>query len=216
MATIPDPYLWLPALRKEGLVTWEPWFGNEHSPPTLDGTVQVRNGNGGGLWRATFSKIPLWTTEELLAWQRMEVELQGGLEPVSVPWNMCTLYPTPSSGDPADIEIRTVGVTAARATSMRVDLVTSGELLPGMHFSKNNTTYGQRMYRIRSVAEVGGQPTQRDITIWPPLRAEIGDDLALVFDEVRCVMKLDKSDAMKNELELRVTGVPSASFVEAF
>lgn len=216
MATIPDPLLWPPALRTEGAVLWEPAFGNEFSPPTLDGTIQVRNGNGGGLWRCTFSRVPLWTREEALKWSQFEVQLAGGLEPVSVPWNICAQYPTPTSGDPADIEIRTVGATAARSTTIVVDLITSGELLPGMHFSKNNATYGQRMYRIAAVADVVGQPTQRSLTIWPPLRASIDDDLALIFDEVRCVMKLATSDAMKNELDLRVSGMPSVSFVEAF
>ena len=69
---------------------------------------------------------------------------------------------------------------------------------------------------VAAVADVVGQPTQRSLTIWPPLRASIDDDLARVFDEVRCVMKLATSDAMKNELDLRVSGMPSVSFVEAF
>lgn len=216
MATIIDAVEWPDELNREGSLVWEPVFGNEYSPPTLDGTIQVRNGNGGGLWRASFNKITLWTNAELLLWQKMEVLLAGGLEPVNVPVLMCKQFPTPASGDNADIEVTVVGTTLARSTTLVVDLVESGELVAGMHFSRYGGTYGHRMYRISDVAEVIGEPTQRSLTIWPPLRAGLVNAMTIRFNNPLCVMKLAAPDVMRSELELRVRGAPSISFVEAF
>lgn len=216
MATIVDALEWPDILNTERSLVWEPQFGNDYSPPTLDGTIQVRNGNGGGLWSATMNRVKIWERDETLAWQEMEALLAGGLEPVNVPWLMCHLRPLPASGLPEDISIRSVGTAAARATTMVVNLVESGELIAGMHFSRLSNTYGIRMYRITSVAAVSGFANQRSIGIWPPLRSAIGNDLNLNFNTVQCVMKLAKPDAMRLELDQRLRGAPSAAFVEAF
>jgi hypothetical protein len=200
-------------LERERSVSWVPQFGNEFSPPTMDGTVQVRNGNGGGLWTATFSSVNLRTTSEILAWQKMEALLAGGLEPIDVPFLMCAQRPTPETGA---IEIRTVGVSSARDIGMIINLVNASAVISGMHFSRYSNTYGFRMYRVTSVASVSGAPTQRSIGIWPPLRAGIGDNLLLDFTDPLCVMKVATPDAMRIDLDLRKRASPSVSFVEAF
>lgn len=214
MPTIIAALAWPAALEREQSLSWMPQWGNEYSPPTLDGTVQVRNTNGGGLWTATFGNIPLWTRAEILAWQEMEGLLMGGLEPVRVPLLLCRQEPTPSSGV---IDIVTVGSSAARATTIVVDLINSGALSAGMHFSYNHTVaLGHRLYRIKTVSAVSGFPTRRSLTIWPPLRAAIASVQSLRFEDPLCVMRLAAPDVMKLELQLRKRGQPSASFIEAF
>jgi hypothetical protein len=215
MATIPSAIQWPSALDRERTLLWEQWFMNEQSPPTLDGTVQVRNINGGGLWRAARNTVQLRTKAQVLAWQGLTTQLRGGLQPIDVPLGLCAQQPKPSGG--GSISIAVVGTTAARAVAMRVVLTSSGEVLPGMHFSDYDASiYGWRLYAIDTVAAVMGQPTQRDITFWPPLRFAAADAHALEFDEPRCVMKLQASDSMMLELDLRKRGDPSAQFIEAF
>jgi hypothetical protein len=215
MATIPSALTWPTTLERERSLRWSPRFGNEHSPPTLDGSIQVRNINGGGLWEAAFGTEQLRGREQLLAWQAMEVSAQGGLQPIDVPLLLCRQRPRPANL--TAIVVTAVGALAARDMAARVDLENSGELAAGMHFADYDAAlYGWRLYRIDSVAAVGGQPTQRDITFWPPLRFAIADNHALEFEAPRCVMKLAKSDDMDLELELRKRGSPSASFIEAF
>ena len=214
MATLITAYSWPAALERERSVTWQPQWGNNYSPPTIDKTIQVSNTDGGGLWLATFANVTVWSRAQVLAWQEMEVLLMGGLEPVNLPMLLCNQEPTPTSGA---IEIRTVGATAARATTIVVNLVNSGALVAGMHFSYNFTAalLGHRMFRIKTVAAVIGQPTQRSLTIWPPLRAAIADAQELRFRLPLCVMKLAAPDVMKLDLDLRRRGAPSANFIEA-
>lgn len=213
MATIPDALTWPTNMERERSMSWMPQFGNESSPPTLDGTVQVRNGNGGGLWTASFNGMVVNTRARALVWQQLEVRMMGGLEPVDVPFMAYTQKPYTSLGS---IVIRTVGAVAARATAMTINLVQSGDVNPGMHFSRYHATYGHRMYRIATVAGVSGMAGQRAITIWPPLRAAIGAAALLEFDKPLCVMKVATPDSMRLELDLRKRGTPSVSFVEAF
>lgn len=215
MATIPAALAWPATLERERSLRWSPRFGNEHSPPTLDGTVQVRNANGGGLWEAAFGTEQLRTKAQVLAWQAIEAEAQGGLQPIDVPLLLCAQRPRPT--DLSAIVITAVGVMAARDISGRVDLENAGELVAGMHFADYDaTTYGWRLYRIASVAAVVGQPTQRDIGFWPPLRFAVADNHAFEFEAPRCVMKLASSDVMDLELDLRKRANPSVTFIEAF
>jgi hypothetical protein len=221
MATINAAAAWSDKLCREKSLSWIPDFGNEASPPGLDGTRQYRNSNGGGLWRARFNgeqlrhkrRGPL-ADDQVLAWFAQEAVLQGGKTPVDVPLLLCAYVPR---ADAAATVIATIGATLAGAVSGRVVLTHSGDLVAGMHFSVfDATTYGWRLHRIYSVAAVGGHATWRDIVFWPRLRFTIADATTLEFDHPKCVMRLAASDSMDLELSMRVRGEPSAEFVEAF
>lgn len=193
---------------------WQYAFMNESSPPTLDGTIQVRNSNGGGLVHASLNGVQLRTQEQIIAWQAFEVAIKGGLEPVDVPLLLCAQKPNPVSS--GNLSIKAVGDVAARAVSMRIELENADEVPAGIHFSDYSALYGWRLYFIGTVATVISHPTWRDITFGPPLRFAIADGHELEFEEPRCVMRLATSDAMAMELEYRKRGNPSASFIEAF
>lgn len=214
MATIVAAEQWPEILRRERVLSWRPDFGNEAGPPALDGSRQYRNSNGGGLWRASLQAVQLRRREHVLAWLGTEVLLRGGMTPVNVPLMFYSLTPRM---DVATTVITAVGAMAARAVSGRVDLEHAGTLSAGMHFSAYDvTTYGWRLHRLSSVAAVGGQPTQRDIAFWPPLRFAVADNYAFEWDNPRCVMRLAASDVMDVELEQRKRGDPSAEFEEAY
>lgn len=216
MSDITAAISWPDTLKLERAVSWMPDFGNQVSPTALDGTRQYRNTNGGGLWRVAFNSFHLSGREAVLAWQAMEVKLRGGLVPVVI--FTCTYRPKAVTGPVPSIEVRSVGIWAARSISGRIDLVNSTELEPGMYFSRNHDTYGWRLYRVETTAAVSGSGTQRDITFWPPLRAALDSNTNLTVQNPRCVMRLASSNSMDVEIEPRSTqrGNPSAEFVEAF
>lgn len=214
MATIASALTWPETLERERSLLWEPAFMNEVSEATLDGTVQVRNSNGGGLWRMTMNSVQLRAREHQLAWHALEVQLKGGLEPIDIPLLFCA---RPRPADLSPIVVTIVGSWDSRATFGTIDLVNAGEVVAGMHFSVYDAgLYGWRLYRISYVNPVEGEDTQREIEFWPPLRTGRTDGDTLEFDAPRCVMKLAQSNSMNAEFVLRKTADPSAMFVEAF
>jgi hypothetical protein len=205
---------WPETLERERSLSWVPDFGNEAGPPTIDGTRQFRNFNGGGIWRCAFNQVQLRSKAQVLAWMALETTFRGGLTPVDVPY--CGYRPAPATGD--TVQVASYAGWAARAMAGRVDLINSTEIEPGHHFADYDpTVYGWRLYRIETVAAVSGSGTERDITFWPPARfavaASTGGHL-LEFTRPRCVMQLADSGSMDLELELRKRGNPNAEFIE--
>lgn len=211
--TIPSAAAWPEILERERVTSWMPDFGNESSPPALDGTRQYRSSNGGGLWRANFKAAQLRRQAHVLAWMGMEVTLRGGMTPVDVPY--CGYRPSPGG---VVTVVEAAHAAAARDISMAVNVTTAGPILPGHHFSVHSATLGWRLYRIEGVSahSGGGSAATYDISFWPPLRFAIADGTDLEFDHPRCVMRLSESGSMDLDLELRKRGDPSAEFEEAF
>lgn len=200
---------------RERSLSWMSDFGNQASPPGLDGTRQYRSLNGGGLWRAVLNVVQLRTREQILAWMAMEVLLKGGAMPVDVPLLLYRYQPRLEAG--TSIAVRAImGGWPARAVTGRVTTEGTTTLEPGQHFSiYDGTTYGWRLHRIAAVAATEF-PQRFDLTFWPPTRFIVPDDEPLEIEEPRCVMRLAESDAMDLELELRKRGGPSVVFTEAY
>jgi hypothetical protein len=219
MATIVSAVQWPDVLKRDRIVSWTPEFQNTVSAPTISGQRQVANLNGGGLWRASFESVYLRTPEQIRAWRAMQIRLQGGLVPIDVPVCLHVQQPFPvASGRPdfaSAITVVTVGSTAARAVALRLSITLAGTIAEGQFFSVYDaTTYGNRLHMIDTVAAVGGQPAQRDITFWPPLRFALSGGATLEFKSPKCVMALDRSDAMLLKHENRKRGTSDVSFVE--
>jgi hypothetical protein len=215
--TIPAAAAWPAVLKRERSLTWKPDFGNEASPPALDGTRQYRNTNGGGLWRASFQNFQLMTREQVLAWEGTEVLLRGGMTPVDVPF--CG-YRLRRSNPASPVTLKSTGGWAARAVNGRVTVGNaSGDLVGGIHFSDDDGgsggVYGWRLYRIDSIV-ANISPGVFDITFWPPARKAVANNHPLEIEDPKCVMRLAASDSMDLALELRRRGNPNAEFVEAF
>lgn len=216
MATLISARQWRSVIRcRERSLSWMPDFGNEASPPGLDGTRQYRSSNGGGLWRATLTAVQLRTREQVLAWFATEVLLKGGMEPIDVPLLLDRYQPQLEAG--TSIAVRAImGGWPARAVTGRVTTEGTTTLEAGQHFSVYDaTTYGWRLHRIAVVAATEF-PERFDLTFWPPTRFVVADDQPLEIDDPHCVMRLASSDAMDLDLERRVRGEPSVSFVEAY
>lgn len=216
MSTMTNALQWPSILEREMVVSYEPMWGNGKSPPALDMSIQVRNTNGGGLWSSQFSKVQLRKVPHALAWQQMEVLIQGGLNVIDVPCLLCGQKPVPA--DSGSIVVSTVGVTLARALSMTIQADNAGPILPGMHFSYyDSVKYGWRMARVMNISPLPDPPPYRlIIDIWPPLRFGIADSQPLEWDRPRCVSRLPSSDAMKVSYDARKRADPSAWFIEAF
>lgn len=214
MATIPAALQWPTLLKRDRLLSWSPRFMNEYSPPTIDGTIQVRNTNGGGLWSAAFGTVQLNGKDQVLAWQGFEVWAKGGLEPIDVPfcgYRLDRLNPAV----PVTL-LSSTGGWAARAVTGRVTVGNgAGDLVAGIHFSDYDALYGYRLYRIGAIV-ANISPGVFDIAFWPPARVAAADSHSLEIEHPRCVMRLAASDAMDLELDLHKRGTPSVSFIEAF
>lgn len=212
--TIVSAMAWPEALRcRERAVSWVKDFQTEFSPVTLAGTRQGRDSTGGGLVRAAWSGVQLRSPAQVRAWIALDTALRGGKTPINVPY-LLRRYQPKAAGGP-DVLITSVGGWAARDMEGRVDLENAVSLEAGMVFSDYDpTTYGHRLHFIDSVAAVSGQPTQRDITFWPPARFAVADNHELEFDGPLCTMQQAASDVMDLTLELRKRGEPNAEFVE--
>lgn len=215
MATIVEAEQWPTILEREAALSYIPDFNNESGPPALDGSRQVRNITGGGLWRARLLNVALRTTDHLLTWQGLEALLEGGKTPIDVPMLLCNQRPTPANSDP--IVITADGGMAARAITGTIDLENSGPVKVGMHFSAyDETLYGWRMYRIVKCVVGSGGASTRDIQFWPPFRFGVPNNYAFDFTGPRCVCVLDEDDSMGLTVQQRRRGDPSALFIEAF
>lgn len=198
-------------LDRESMLSWELDPASEMSPPALDGTEQGRNSIGGPRWRMTMAGVQLRKSFQVLLWQKMEGLIEGTKNPVELPFRVPGQAPVPAANTVKVIG----GGWAARAVSGRIELTDSGEINEGSHFSDfDGTLYGRRMYRVLTVAAVGGNPTWRDITFLPPLRFAAANNHGIDFKTPSCVMKLAQGDGMRLELRLRRFADPSPDFVE--
>lgn len=221
--TIPAAASWPAVLKRERSLSWKPDFGNESSPPALDGTRQYRNTNGGGLWRASFLNFQLMTREQVLAWEGTEVLLRGGMTPVDVPH--CAYRPRRINPAVAIVAKAQIGGWAARAISGVIAIAHADSLIAGMHFADYDASvYGWRLYRVETAVAgetfldtgVGAGFTLYSVTFWPPARKAVADNHTLEIEDPKCVMRLAASDSMDVALELRKYGNPNAEFIEAF
>lgn len=204
---------------------------------TASGVIPLARTDGGGIWKATLSDVPLVTADHVRAWRAFTAICEGGAMPVIV--EMCdkriaplpivngkrlTTASVPHSDDaphdddaPYDSTIISaiVGNGNLRATSILVIPTTPGSTLRGGEYFSidHGDPLSHRLYRIATVTPTIDGPL---CEIRPPLRAAVGGGTPAEFDHPKCVMRLATPDAMDLTLELRKFGKPSASFLEAF
>jgi hypothetical protein len=204
---------------------------------TASGVMPLLRTDGGGIWKAKFSEVPLMTADQVMTWRAFTATCDGGAMPVIV--EMCDkrYAPVPivsgkrltaasvphsddsphSDGTPYESGIvsAVLGNGALRATEILV-VTFNGSSKPrgGEHFSiDHGDPMGDRLYRIASVENTVDGPLCQ---IRPPLRAPVGGGTRANFDHPRCVMRLSSPDSMDLLLQQRKFGNPSAEFVEAF
>jgi hypothetical protein len=162
----------------------------------------------------------------------------GGATPFIVPWCGCVENPRIPGVEPigngipfSDPVLFSDGVGFYQGSGVvwevngahplrdtTINIVTRvGSIAPrgGEHFTIVHSTAGPRIYRVVAVQEVAAGFAYT-LTIRPPLREAVADDVVLDLDNPRCVMQLADPQAMDLTRELRRSGSPSAHFIESF
>ena len=205
---------------------------------TASGAMPTTTIDGGGIWGAELTDIPLATADQVRAWRALVAICDSGAMPIVVPMGDKRFMPAPlvngvplavipkvphsdgstfSDGSPyvSDVVEATLADDASlRATALVVRLATGSAFRGGEHFSIDHDTLRWRLYLIRT-ATPNGDGTF-NVTIRPPLRADVKSGAVLQFDVPKCVMRLAAPDAAKLTLDMRHIGKPSISFIEAF
>lgn len=118
----------------------------------------------------------------------------------------------------ADLDFRLAGPAAMNATSLTIQRVRGGLLIPGMMLS-----IGERLHILASLTTAdaigaGGLavPGNIGVTVRPWLRADYAAGTTLEFARPRCVMRRASDDDGEIELQLSRMGVVTLDLVEAF
>lgn len=204
---------------------------------TASGVMPLTRTDGGGIWKATLSDVPLMTADHVRAWRAFAATCEGGATPIILemcdkryaPVPIVSGHPLTSASVPhSDDSVHDDGTPydgfvagavigdgyALRSTSILILLDNDVMLRGGEHFSiDHGDPLSHRLYRVASVIQTDDGPL---CEIRPPLRAGVNLGTTLNFDHPKCVMRLATPDAMDLALTQRKFGNPSASFVEAF
>jgi hypothetical protein len=223
-------------LARENAILWELTGSTISGGQTAGGVVPMTRMDGGGLWKAKLSDVPLVTRDQVLAWRATAAYCEGGAQPIILP--MCDMRHAPvplvngkpffglpdvpysdlsrhSDDTPYAHGIQTAIIASAdgplplRSTTITIHISQGGQLMGGQYFSIDHPTLGPRLYRIVDVAG-------NVCTIRPPLREALTASTPLEFNHPACVMRLTTSDAMDLTLTMRKFGNPTADFIEAF
>lgn len=207
---------------------------------SLGGFSQTARMDGGGFWRTTFSDINLHGRERILAARALSAYLQGGAQAINIPlWDLGFAprpwvggepalggLPEPSAefdpwgwgagfGEPIMVG-RFDNAAALRATEVSLTISRGSPPVAGQHFGVNHTTWGNRAYRI---VEIKGRDVDDYLmTVTPPMREYVGEDVAIELDVPLCAMTLSPESAEALEPVImggRLAGPVSATFIEA-
>lgn len=189
----------------EGL-RWRPQFANLDGGPTVAGPGQVAEISGGGGWVAELDGIDLGDDEMIRAWTALMFKAAQGVETFSVPMLTWPLNP--------DAPV-TATIAAEPLRETTVAVTTTDTIGVGHVFEVDHATVGPRPYMILGIdSHVGDVWT---LHIGPPLREATTADMAISFDEPRCVMRIPNATA---EAWPRIgagwAGRVSVTFEEAF
>jgi hypothetical protein len=192
---------------------------NISGPVSGSGAADVISGDA-PFWVASFGSVVVTTKERRLSWRGVAAKLQGRINTIIVPYcrrdqplisaptgediphSDDTFFDDDTGYDGSDALVRTVTDLQKDAVSAVVQILVSGEIVPGHVFS-----FGDRLYEIRDV--VGSQ------LVWnPPLREAVPAGTELNFRDPRCRMRLASDDEMMLRLDMGRRGFPTVNFVE--
>lgn len=198
---------------------------------TLSGSVRMTSWQAGGIWRATFSGIPLVTPEKILLAEAIEAILDGGAQPMAIPRWPGLRAPT-SRGAPVPHSDDTPfsdgslysgggipGVLTANAslfgTTISFSWAGPTHLLGGDF--EVTSPEGPRLHRIKrflSRSGTSGAFTYQ-VEISPPLRCDLLIGADMNFADPHCIMRLANPEAFAATLQMNRYGFIDAEFVEA-
>lgn len=199
---------------------------------TLNGSVRMTSWAAGGLWRATYLRIPVVTAEKTLLAEAIEALLDGGAEPMAIPrlpglrapQGVTTDGVPHSDGSPFSdgslydgFGIRGLVSASAALADTELSFVWPGQLgLLGGDFEVM-APEGPRLHRIkRFITRTGGAGAYSyTVEVTPPLRCDVEAGSEMDFTTPRCLMRLANPEAFAPVLEMNRWGFIDAEFVEA-
>lgn len=219
-------------------VGWNIAWQNITTSASLGGFNQVVN-PGVNPWIATFEDVVLRTREQLDAWEKLALMVEGRASPLLVPviigknapWPVDpvtgkqlspdstrhdelddTIYEEGPYGT-ASIVAQAASATVAGDTSIDI-LITTGTAAKELHFFSDGNF---RLYRIRSVTsevESSSGWESNGCDVRPPMRNAIALGASLSFMNPRCKMRLLSDDALHLTKEDLRFGRKSVQFIE--
>lgn len=198
---------------------------------TLSGSRRMTTWQAGGIWRATYSGIPLVTPEKILLAEMIEAILDGGAEPMAIPRWPGLRAPTSlpglvahSDGTPfsdgslyAGSGIAGILTEAASLYDTTLSFSWAGEIdLMGGDFEVTSPE-GPRLHRIKRFVSrsgsVGG--LSYEVEISPPLRCDLASGAEMNFADPHLLARLANPEAFAAALEMNRYGFMDAEWVEA-
>jgi len=229
-----NPVIWPWEVLKPQSLSADISHRNLRSPSAANGFTQVVS-NSAGIWRVSFSDIPVYNANMIKCWRALDMLFEGQLNSISLP-----VYDYPRS--PSSIDDRGMNLTyfykyaspnsdgsffsdgsGYQSTYTNVVAASNGSvggttisvlknaplvtLEPGQRFSIND-----RLYQIRTITNQGA--TTATMTVRPPFREAfvIGDRLE--FDLPRVRVKLTSDTSMYLPLNYNQHSFPTLDFIE--
>jgi hypothetical protein len=221
---------WPARLLRPATVTASPLAQSSSGGVSITGGEQII-GNSPGRWKITLGDIPLKTNEQIRVWAALEAALQGRVRTIRVPVFDYGRAPWPGSGravndvpqDDATIwndgsGAYTPTILAYANGDIDVGAVTGsvriedgGTLLPGQHFSVEESVY--RLTKIES-ASMGSAGEIYSVKFMLPARTRIPAGTQLDFSDPRARCRLATDDAMVLARSQWKFGTGNVTFLE--
>ncbi len=229
-----DPIFWPGNILKPQTVSVDLAHRNLRSPSAANGFTQVVS-NSAGLWKVSYSDIPVYSASMIKLWRAIDTLSEGQLNPISIPaWD---LPRSPGSTDDYGTNVRNIvanpvphsdgayfsdgsgyrssytniyvalGAIAGSTTVSLSKSLPVVSLEPGQRFSIND-----RLYQIQRI--VSQDNSTATITIRPPLRRAILSGERAEFDLPRVRVKLTTDTSMFLPLNFNQQSFPPLDFIE--
>lgn len=194
---------------------------------SLSGAEQ-RAFSDAGRWELTYSDVPTYRREQILAWRATIARLRAGEQAVAKVYDL-------QLADGARETYSAVAGAAAAARSTSITVNTSNIVFePGTHFC-----IGDRLYRVTAVTDASllalwqqiseGQPWDDSLVWWddpadgagiqtlqflPPLRAAVASGAALRAHDLTLLCQIASLDDGDLDLDLGWHATPSITLIE--
>lgn len=149
-------------------------------------------------WVITYEGIVVATATQLLWWDLLPAESDGGANPILVPligeWQV------------AGVTAGTIAAASAGATTVVITRVGAG-VLAGYHFS-----VGERLYRVIEQTSVASN--DYTVKIRPPLREAVTGGAAVQFEKPVCRCRLASDDEMMAAIDPARLLIGNVKFLE--
>lgn len=225
------------------------WPGNILKPQTVSVDIAHRNlrsstaasgftqavSNSAGIWRVTYSDIPVYTKEMIKLWRAIDTLSEGMLNSISIPvWDLPrspgstdnygnnvanivkshvphsdgTLFDDLSGYQSSYTDIRiNVSASVGATTVSMIKNAPNVSIEPGQRFSVND-----RLYQIQKV--VSQTNTTATVIVRPPLRESMTIGNRCEFDLPRVRVRLLNDNAMFLPLNFNQQSFPPLDFIE--